>query len=239
MRLILIRHGQTQSNVLGLLDTAEPGPSLTDLGVSQAEALPRALANERIDAVFASTTRRAQETATPLTRDRSLALDVHAGLREVQAGDLEMRGDGPSIRTYLMTLGAWMEGDLESRMPGGPSGASVLERFDDAVATVQDRVYRDGGADGHAVVVAHGAVLRLWASLRARNLDDMFGAKRPLHNTGMIVMRGDVRVGWVAETWAGEAMGGPSLDDPQTDGPAGDVAPVPDGDTTTTDDRPD
>jgi release factor glutamine methyltransferase len=38
VRLLLIRHGQTPSNVLGLLDTAPPGPGLTDLGVEQAAA---------------------------------------------------------------------------------------------------------------------------------------------------------------------------------------------------------
>ena len=31
MRLVLIRHGQTPSNVCGLLDTAPPGPGLTHI----------------------------------------------------------------------------------------------------------------------------------------------------------------------------------------------------------------
>jgi broad specificity phosphatase PhoE len=32
MRLLLIRHAQTTSNVLHLLDTAEPGAALTEVG---------------------------------------------------------------------------------------------------------------------------------------------------------------------------------------------------------------
>src|SRR5665647_3502119 len=43
MRLILVRHGQTSSNISRALDTAEPGPDLTDLGRAQAAALSRVL----------------------------------------------------------------------------------------------------------------------------------------------------------------------------------------------------
>jgi broad specificity phosphatase PhoE len=62
VRLLLIRHGQTPGNVLGQLDTAHPGPGLTELGEHQAEALSRALANERIHALYASTLVRTQIT---------------------------------------------------------------------------------------------------------------------------------------------------------------------------------
>ncbi|MCM1975585.1 histidine phosphatase family protein, partial [Streptomyces sp. G1] len=36
MRLLLVRHGQTPTNVDYLLDTAVPGPGLTELGLAQA-----------------------------------------------------------------------------------------------------------------------------------------------------------------------------------------------------------
>ncbi len=63
MRLLLIRHGQTPGNVLGQLDTAHPGPGLTELGEQQAAALARSLANERIGLLYASTLIRTQITA--------------------------------------------------------------------------------------------------------------------------------------------------------------------------------
>ncbi|BCW50626.1 hypothetical protein StoSoilB13_29680 (plasmid) [Arthrobacter sp. StoSoilB13] len=50
MKLLLIRHGQTPGNVAGQLDTAFPGPGLTELGERQAAALPEALADESIQA---------------------------------------------------------------------------------------------------------------------------------------------------------------------------------------------
>ena len=66
MRLLLVRHGQTPANVLGVLDTAVPGPGLTDLGRRQAAALPEALAEERIDAIVVTDLVRTHETAAPL-----------------------------------------------------------------------------------------------------------------------------------------------------------------------------
>lgn len=101
MRLILIRHGQTPSNVADLLDTAEPGADLTDVGRRQAAAVPRSLVDERIDVVYASTLVRTQQTAEPLLAERDVEFRVHPGLREISAGEFEMRGDEEAIRGYL------------------------------------------------------------------------------------------------------------------------------------------
>ena len=72
MRLLLIRHGQTPSNVDGLLDTARPGPGLTELGERQAAEIPDALKHEAIDGIYVSVLRRTLITATPLIVDRGL-----------------------------------------------------------------------------------------------------------------------------------------------------------------------
>ena len=198
MRLILIRHGQTPSNVLGLLDTAPPGPGLTELGVSQAAAVPGTLIGQPIDRIYASTATRAQQTAQPLAADRGLTVRVRAGIREIAAGDWEMLSDETSVRNYLGLIGGWMAGELDRRAPGpnGESGTEVLRRFDEVVTEAAS-----AGLDGVALV-AHGAVNRFWASLRADNLDDGFGATNALRNTGIVVLDGDPD-GWTALSWTG------------------------------------
>jgi len=224
MRLMLIRHGQTPSNVLGLLDTGVPGPALTDLGVQQAAALPVTLADYRIDAIYASNQRRAQINAAPLAAARGLPVQVRDGLREIGAGDLEMLGDVDSTRLYQWTIRRWMSGEFEVRMPGGPDGAQVLDRFDAVVADVVDALRRQVGEDGCAVLVAHGAILRLWATVRASDLatvEDALGRLHSLHNTGLIVLDAVPDGGWRVTTWQGQALGGPGLDDGAADGPAG------------------
>ncbi len=223
MRLMLIRHGQTPSNVLGLLDTDPPGPGLTDLGIEQAAALPGTLADYRIDAIYASNQPRAQLTARPLAAARSLPIQVRDGLREVAAGELEMLGDDASTRRYQLTIRRWISGALQTPMPGGQSGAEVLDRFDAVVAEVVGALRRDAGEDGCAVLFSHGAMLRLWASVRASDppaADDDRGRPRTLHNTGMIVLDGTAD-GWRVVSWAGAAIGGPRLGDGAADDPTG------------------
>ncbi len=225
MRMLLIRHGQTRSNQLGLLDTAPPGPELSPLGREQAERLADLLADESIEAVVASTARRAQQTATPLARRRGLAVEVVDGLAEVAAGDWEMTGNPELVRSYLDTLGHWMVGDLERRTPGpnGESGAELFARVDTAMAAL---VARDLPT---LAVVAHGALLRTWASVRAVNLPADFGAGRPLGNTGVIILDrpdSDPATGWTCLSWTGQPD--PLVPPPGTTGdPGAEPIPVP------------
>ncbi|MFF8860485.1 histidine phosphatase family protein [Streptomyces sp. NPDC015139] len=210
MRLLLVRHGQTPSNLHHLLDTAAPGPGLTALGEAQAAALPEALAGEDIEALYASTLVRTQLTAAPLAAARGLGVLVRDGIREVAAGDLEMcPGRSPEGERYLRTVFAWAAGDTALRIPGAESGAEVLARYDAVVA--------EAAADGARTVamVSHGAAIRMWTAARAGNVDVAYAAARPLENTGVVVLEGSPDTGWNALTWEGATVepageGGPA-----------------------------
>lgn len=201
MRLLLIRHGQTSSNIEGLLDTALPGPGLTDLGREQAEALVATVADEAVDAVYASATTRARQTAAPLAAARGLTPVVREGIRELSAGVYEMRGDREAVRGYLDTIFAWTDGRTDVRMPGGESGAEALARFDAVVAEAAA-----SGADAVAMV-SHGAAIRMWTAVRAENLDAEFGATHFLGNTGLVVLEGTPESGWKVLSWCGAVIG--------------------------------
>ncbi|MBL1103358.1 histidine phosphatase family protein [Streptomyces sp. 5-8] len=210
MRLILVRHGQTPSNVDGLLDTAAPGPGLTPLGEAQAAALPEALAGEDIEALYASTLIRTQQTAAPLAAARGLDVVVRDGIRELSAGRLEMvPGHTPEGERYLRTAFAWAAGDTALRMPGGESGAEALTRYDAVIA--------EAAASGARAVamVSHGAAIRVWTAARAGNVDVAFAAVRPLANTGVVILDGSPSDGWRALSWEGAVVapageGGPA-----------------------------
>ncbi|MES4889576.1 histidine phosphatase family protein [Streptomyces sp. NPDC096012] len=201
MRLLLVRHGQTPSNVDHLLDTAEPGPGLTPLGEAQAAALPEALGDEDIEALYASPLTRTRLTAAPLAAARGLGVLVRDGIREVSAGDLEMRpGHSPEGERYLRTVFAWAEGETELRVPGGESGGEVLARYDAVVA--------EAAASGARTVamISHGAAIRVWTAARAGNVDVAFAAARPLANTGVVVLEGSPSDGWKALSWQGATV---------------------------------
>lgn len=217
MRLLLVRHGQTSSNVGHHLDTAEPGADLTELGRAQALAVPHALAHEQVDAVYVSTLVRTQQTAQPLAQLLGLGPRVRAGIREIAAGDLEMRNDKESIEAYIDRVFDW-ESNLDARIPGAESGREVLARFDEVVAEAE----REVGA-GSVVFVSHGAMIRFWAALRADNIDLEYASDHPLENTAMVVLEGSGATGWTVDLWTPTALGGAALTDTAHTGPGGET----------------
>ncbi|MFI5874501.1 histidine phosphatase family protein [Streptomyces sp. NPDC051445] len=201
MRLLLVRHGQTPSNVDFLLDTAVPGPGLTELGERQAAALPQALVGEDVEALYASTLVRTRLTAAPLATARGLDVLVRDGIREIAAGDLEMLPGGSERgELYMRTVFAWAAGDVGLRMPGGESGAEFLARYDAVVAEAA------ASGAGTVAMVSHGAAIRTWVAARADNVDIPFAAAHPLANTGAVVLEGTPADGWKALSWAGATV---------------------------------
>jgi broad specificity phosphatase PhoE len=221
MKLLLIRHGQTPGNVLGQLDTAHPGPGLTELGERQAAAMARSLANEPIAAVYASTLLRTQITAAPLALLHGLDVEVLEGLHEIEAGALEKLTDHESHMRYMGTVFAWAAGDLDRRMPAGPDGHDFFTRYDAAINRIAERSSHDGKA---AAVVSHGAAIRTWAGLHAAGADHDFAARHVLSNTGIVALEGDPDAGWKLIHWDGSPVGGLALADPTAEDPTGGTA---------------
>lgn len=190
MRLILIRHGETQSNVEHLLDTAHPGAPLTENGLRQADALVEALEHEGIDALYVSTLTRAQQTGAPLAAQRGLPATVVDGIHEISAGVEEM---SPDWGTYVGTLNAWAPDNMDVGLEGGETAREFMTRFTTAISAIE--------AEGHrrVAVVSHGAALRVWAlaqdpSVAGPNAD-------MLRNTQWIVLNGSTASGWSVERW--------------------------------------
>ena len=215
MRLLLLRHGQTPSNVGGLLDTAVPGPGLTPLGEKQAAAVPDALRDREIGAIAVSSMIRTSFTAAPLAKDRGIEPVKLPGLREIEAGDLEMADAHEAHLTYLDTLFAWARGDVSRPMPGGPDGHAFLRRYDDAIAQLAAQ-----GADS-VVAVSHGAAIRAWAAARVAGVDVEHAERTPLANTGTVEVEGDPDGGWRLVAWDAEPVGGAELAPLVADDPTG------------------
>jgi probable phosphoglycerate mutase len=217
MRLLLIRHGQTPANVLGELSTAAPGPGLTELGARQAAMIPDALRDEAIDAIYVSNLVRTHLTAEPLAVDRGLELRELDSIHEIEAGDLEDRSDKEAVRTYLETAFAWGLGDLDVRMPGGATGHEFFERFDAGIAEVA------ASEVATAVVVSHGAAIRVWVAGRSTNVAPTFAGHNELDNTGIVELQGSPDEGWALISWAGLPIGGADLVDETAADPTGET----------------
>ena len=206
MRLLLIRHGQTPHNVTGALDTAFPGAGLTELGQRQASAVPAALADEDVSAVYASPLVRTQLTGSPLAQERSIEVRVREGLEEIAAGAFEMRSDLEAVEAYLGGLAAWLHRDLDHALAGGTTGHDFLSRYDAAVRAVADQ----HGRGDTVALFSHGAAIRVWAALSA-GLDPADVEGRWINNTGMVLLDGTPGEGWDLVRWQGDPLGGAEL----------------------------
>lgn len=186
MKLYLVRHGETGSNQIGALDTAIPGAELSEAGRAQAVDMIAKFADIPVEAVFASTLIRTQQTLAPLAEAKGLTPTILDGLREISAGDYEMRTDEEAVIGYMTAVGSWITGETDVRMPGSETGEEFLARYDDAVKTIVAT-----GVET-ALLVSHGAAIRTWVGHRC-DLGDWEGAAfASLPNTGVIELEGGI-----------------------------------------------
>lgn len=197
LRLMLVRHGQTESNLGGVLDSLPPGPALTEEGHAQAAALARRLADQPVTGVYASTAVRAQQTARPVAGVHRLDVVVLDGVHEVLAGDLEGRADAAAIGEYVQVFHRWTTGELGVRMPGAQTGHEVRERLFAAVRRICD-----DHEDGLVVLVSHGAMIRLAAQWLAPEVTERLTDQGLLVNTGHVLLEAD-GAGWRCLEWTG------------------------------------
>ncbi|MET0843956.1 MAG: histidine phosphatase family protein [Mycetocola sp.] len=219
MRFLLIRHGETLSNLTGALDTAAPGAPLTARGLAQAAALGPALREEGVVAIYSSPLLRAKITADTLAEALGLEALVHPGLVEIGAGDLEMRTDEDATLRYVEYMLRWMQGDLAFEIPGSTTGAEFLDSFTAALTWIAD----EQSARSPVAVVTHGAAMRVFVALRAglgvRDTERMW-----VENTGMAALEFNAPDDWTLTRWEPEPLGGAHLR--SQDGGGEDVPPA-------------
>lgn len=194
-----VRHGQSQANAAGFIDTSVPGPDITELGQQQADEIAKVLEDGGYDAIYASSMVRTQQTAAPLAADLNLPVTALSGFREVGAGVLEgaSENEGLGRIAYGLVPTLWMLGLRSLPMPGAADGNAFDARVDDALQTVAD-----SGAD-KPVVFAHGATIMFWVMMNVDNPDPLLILNHRLDNTAVVVVNGSPDEGWTLANWDG------------------------------------
>ena len=175
-RLVLWRHGQTVWNAENRFQGQTDIP-LDDTGVAQADRAARLLAALRPDAIFASDLIRAAATAAPLARLTGLPVTPDKDLRERHGGEWEGL-DGQEIRTrYPAEFKTWSP-------PGGETATGVADRVHGAF----ERIIETLQPGALAVVVSHGAALRLGMCKLLGLPEDVWDTIGPLSNCSWSVL---------------------------------------------------
>lgn len=162
--LLLVRHGQTDSNVRQLLHGQADIP-LTTLGIAQAGLIAARLAQEiGIAALYASPLQRAHHTARLIGAAIGQKPILHSGLMEIAFGEVEGLTVAEAWERHPQLRPAH-EGayDLDLRWPGGESRREFRERVR---ATLLELLGRHRG--DKIVVTAHAGVIGVGVSVLLR-----------------------------------------------------------------------
>jgi glucosyl-3-phosphoglycerate phosphatase len=181
VRLVLWRHGQTLWNAERRFQGQSDIP-LDETGQAQAERAARLLAGLRPDMIVSSDLTRAAATAAPLARLTGLDVVLDKDLRERHGGCWEGLTDAEIRDRFPEAHATWMPPDGEPTAAVADRVAAVLQRIATAVAE------QVTSPDGLAVVVSHGAALRLGMSRLLGMPDELFGVLGPLSNCSWSVL---------------------------------------------------
>ena len=156
--LILLRHGQTTSNVDHKLDTVLPGAELTELGREQAKAAgEEILANYEVDRVVSSQATRAKQTAQIGFGERFADIPAIDGIHEVHAGRWEMHNSREAHEAYLTAFRGFYRRQLEALIDGGDTLDIFLSRYKGGLLPLASQ-------EGTTVAVSHGGAIRAFAA---------------------------------------------------------------------------
>jgi broad specificity phosphatase PhoE len=155
LRLLLVRHGETDGNVSRRLQGADD--PLTERGRRQAEEIAAHLSGrDDVVALYASPYRRAFDTARAIGDAVGVEPEPRPALAELDVGDAagyrfeawveEFPGEAERFRT---------EG-VDYSWPGGESGRDLSVRTE---AEIEGILQDHGGEEGAVVIVSHGGAL--------------------------------------------------------------------------------
>lgn len=161
MKIYVIRHGQTELNVKGLIN-GQIGDALTPEGVKQAKTAAKSLP-KTIKHLYVSPLNRAKQTAKILNEELNVPMTFHDELKEVNFGGLQ---GTPYLDEYK-------EKHMALKYDWGPSGENV-EQVKARVLKILEQIKEESG-DEEALIVAHGGIVYLLYFLESGEVSDAVG----------------------------------------------------------------
>ena len=197
MTITFVRHGESEANAAGIVDTVIPGAPLTADGRSQAKQVAQSISGSFPDSVFSSPLLRTEQTAQYLADEVGEPVQVLPGLREIDAGIYEGLPAHDASGMFDILEG-WVSGDRGARIPGSIDGNEFDARFDAAVQAIWD------GGYSNPVAYSHGGAIWAWTMMNVDNAP--VDLKPDLGNTDYVVVRGNPTTGWTLVDWNGRSF---------------------------------
>lgn len=180
MNLYLMRHGQTNYNVLGLCND-DPGGAvyLTRTGIEQAEDVAKSLAFDPLDVIFVSQLPRTRQTARFINNYHKVHIIEREELNGIRTGF-----DGVSVEDYI----AFIKNDRFNIIP--PGGES-LNQFRERVNTFIDSLLQEDYKN--VLIVTHEETMRVIVA-RFKGLTDQEMEKLMFDHCELVLFRATNRL---------------------------------------------
>ena len=155
MKLVVVRHGITESNVKQLLNGQGHDDNLTTEGKNQAKELAERLKDMGIEQIYSSPLKRTTETALPIAEKLDKPINIDIRLIEVSFGSLE-GGPNDSVMKVMGKSQRQMFDEYEYDFSefGGETSKQVEARVRAFLKDLKKQRYKT------VLVVTHGGILR-------------------------------------------------------------------------------
>ena len=183
MRLIFIRHGETDWNVHKKIQGCTDIP-LNEMGIIQAESLGRQLEKENLDIkkIYTSKLVRARKTAEIIGEILHVPYEAYEGLEEMNLGLWEGKTWVDVPQLYPEEYEKWNENRRYTRTPEGESYQDVLVRV---LAAVKEIIERE---TGDIVIVTHSAIIMTLQSFIYDTPFHEMAKRYKLRNAGLVIV---------------------------------------------------
>ncbi len=152
--IYILRHGQTDFNLQGIVQGGGVDTSLNDTGQKQAQAFHAAYAHLPFEVVLTSGLQRTHQTVKPFI-EQGLRWEQHLEINEMGWGDHEGKKANPqSHAEYKAVIDAWNNGDYSASMPNGETAAELGNRLNAFVDHLRQR------EEQLILVCSHGRAMR-------------------------------------------------------------------------------
>lgn len=169
MKLIIIRHGETEDNVKGLLQGHKHG-KLTKTGIEQAKKLALRLKDEKIDAIYSSDLQRAKDTTEEIAKFHKVPIHYTSELREQHLGILQGK---PKEEIHKRREESGLS-VAEFKPKGGESSIELRERAQKFL----DMLFKDHTKEA-VLISSHAAfIMMLLGVILNKSIEEAFKLKQ-------------------------------------------------------------
>jgi probable phosphoglycerate mutase len=153
--IYIVRHGQTDYNLKGIVQGRGVDSVLNETGRQQAAAFYAAYGHIPFDIVYTSSMMRTRETVKDFLVN-GYRHEQHADLDEIDWGIYEGVAHDPVMHErYLSIIDQWRNNKLHIRIDGGESAADLYQRIDKFVAKLRVAPYEK------SLICSHGRSIRV------------------------------------------------------------------------------